>query len=141
MRAQDGRHPLDSDRDSIQAEILSFPAYQMTQSDAGRPPLAGIRVIDTTQILAGPTACRILAEYGAEVVKINDPGSENPLATMAHLYVNNGKRSILLDLKSPLGRRIVERLVENADVFHQNFSLGTAERLGLRRSGVTANTS
>ena len=93
-------------------------------------------MIDTTQILAGPTACRILAEYGAEVIKINDPYSENPMAAMAHLYVNNGKRSILLDLKSARGRAAVERLVEKADVFHQNFALGTAARLGLGEPAV-----
>jgi crotonobetainyl-CoA:carnitine CoA-transferase CaiB-like acyl-CoA transferase len=125
------RPPLSSDRESIVAQIWSSNTRQGPAPKAAGPPLAGIHVIDTTQVLAGPTACRILAEYGAEVIKINDPHSENPMATMAHLYVNNGKRSILLDLKSPVGRNVVERLIKGADVFHQNFRRGTAERLGL----------
>ena len=131
MLAKRPRHPLNSDRDSIVAQISSSNTPQGSGSKTAGPPLAGIRVIDTTQVLAGPTACRILAEYGAEVIKINDPHSENPMATMAHPYVNNGKRSILLNLKSARGRNIVEQLIKGADVFHQNFSLGTAERLGL----------
>ncbi len=131
MRAKGPRHPLSSDRESILADISSGDTRQTLKTGEAVLPLAGIRVLDTTQILAGPTACRILAEYGADVIKINNPRFENPMATMAHLYVNNGKRSILLDLKSPLGRSVVERLVESADVFHQNFSLGTAEKLGL----------
>ena len=136
MQAKGARHRLDADRQSILDESR-FPRPPHGETEPGEPraPLDGVGVIDTTQILAGPTACRILAEYGAEVIKINDPYSENPMAAMAHLYVNNGKRSILLDLKSPRGRVVVERLVEKADVFHQNFALGTAGRLGL---GVTA---
>lgn len=140
LRARRPRHRLDSDRGSVLGESESASRSEVPDRDFARSgshaPLDGVRVIDTTQILAGPTACRILAEYGAQVIKINDPHSENPMATMAHLYVNNGKRSILLDLKSSQGRNIMGRLIENADVFHQNFIPSTAERLGLGESDV-----
>ena len=138
LRAREPRHRLDSDRDALLAESSSrmeAPNRNHLSSHV-RAPLDGVRVIDTTQILAGPTASRILAEYGADVIKVNDPHPENPMATMAHLYVNNGKRSILLDLKSPEGRDIIGRLIQSAEVFHQNFIPSTAERLGLGQSDV-----
>jgi crotonobetainyl-CoA:carnitine CoA-transferase CaiB-like acyl-CoA transferase len=137
-RARGPRHGLDSDRSSALGQSPSELEVPNRDSAGSTPrtPLDGFRVIDTTQILAGPTACRILAEYGAQVIKISDPHPENPMAAMAHLYVNNGKRSILLDLKSSEGRVIVARLIKNADVFHQNFIPSTAERLSLGENDI-----
>ena len=91
-------------------------------------------MVDTTQVLAGPTAARTLAEFGAEVIKINNPWEEGAgYRWQVHRYhtdVNRGKRSILIDLKHDEGMEILWRLVEGADAFLQNLRLGVAERLG-----------
>ena len=86
-------------------------------------------------MLAGPTATRTLAEFGADVVKINNPGEEGAgYRWQVHRYhtdVNRGKRTILLDLKQPDGLGAFRRLVEGADVVLHNFRPGVAERLGV----------
>jgi crotonobetainyl-CoA:carnitine CoA-transferase CaiB-like acyl-CoA transferase len=103
-------------------------------------PLAGIRVVDVSQILSGPFACMILADQGAEVVKVESPGIGDPMrigtyrrAGRASFYVNanRGKRGIVLDLQKPAGREALLALVDRADVFVQNWRPGAAERLGL----------
>jgi crotonobetainyl-CoA:carnitine CoA-transferase CaiB-like acyl-CoA transferase len=105
--------------------------------------LAGFRIVDTTQVLAGPTAARTLAEFGAEVIKINNPWEEGAgYRWQVHRYhtdVNRGKRTVLLDLKRPEGLDILWRLVENADAFLQNLRLGVAERLGFGYEQVRAH--
>lgn len=90
-------------------------------------PLQGVRVLDLTQIWAGPTAARLLAEYGADVIKVNDP--KEPILT--HEDVNRGKRSLLLDLQSAPGQKTAGELIANSDVVLQNFARGVAERLGI----------
>ena len=103
-------------------------------------PLAGIRVVDVSQILSGPFACMILADQGAEVVKVESPGLGDPMrigpyrrAGRAAFYVNanRGKRGVVLDLHKAQGREALLRLVARADVFVQNWRPGAAERLGL----------
>jgi crotonobetainyl-CoA:carnitine CoA-transferase CaiB-like acyl-CoA transferase len=104
--------------------------------------LAGLRVVDLTQVLAGPTAARTLAEFGADVVKINNPREEGAgYRWQVHRYhtdVNRGKRTMLLDLKTPDGRRLLSRLIEGADVVLHNFRPGVAERLGVGYDDVKA---
>jgi crotonobetainyl-CoA:carnitine CoA-transferase CaiB-like acyl-CoA transferase len=105
--------------------------------------LEGFRIVDTTQVLAGPTAARTLAEFGAEVIKINNPWEEGAgYRWQVHRYhtdVNRGKRTILVDLKRPEGLAILWRLVESADAFLQNLRLGVAERLGFGYEQVRAH--
>jgi crotonobetainyl-CoA:carnitine CoA-transferase CaiB-like acyl-CoA transferase len=100
-----------------------------------RPALDGVRVLDLTQVLAGPTAGRTLAEFGADVAKINNPNEEGAgIHFSRHRYhtdVNRGKRSILLDLKHAEGRAILSELIDRSDVFLQNFRPDAAERLGV----------
>jgi crotonobetainyl-CoA:carnitine CoA-transferase CaiB-like acyl-CoA transferase len=91
--------------------------------------LAGVRVLDLCIILAGPTCGRTLAEFGADVIKIDNPGRAGYV--QSHNDVNRGKRSILLDLKSTEGRDIFWRLVDTADVVAQNYRAGKLEKLGL----------
>ncbi len=105
-------------------------APPLTDRADDRPPLAGVSMIDLTQVLAGPTAGRVLAGYGADVVKINDPRRANPTAFSGHPFVNAGKRSTLVDLRDPAGLELLYRLTATADVVHQNFALGAADRLG-----------
>ena len=104
--------------------------------------LEGIRVVDLTQVLAGPTATRTLAEFGADVVKINNPREEGAgYRWQVHRYhtdVNRGKRTMLVDLKTPEGLDVLARLAERADVIMQNFRLGVAERLGIGYEQVKA---
>ena len=107
-------------------------------------PLIGKTVIDLTQVLAGPYATYQLALLGAEVLKIEDPnggdwtragnapdGLENQNMGTAYLTQNANKKSIILDLKSPKDIKKLKKLVEDADVFVENFRPGTAARLGL----------
>jgi crotonobetainyl-CoA:carnitine CoA-transferase CaiB-like acyl-CoA transferase len=109
------------------------------QSQAGGA-LAGVRVLDLTQVLAGPTAGRTLAEFGADVIKINNPHEEGAgIHFSRHRYhtdVNRGKRSILLDLKSSQGQSLFRDMVERADVLLQNFRPDAAERLRVRYEDV-----
>jgi crotonobetainyl-CoA:carnitine CoA-transferase CaiB-like acyl-CoA transferase len=140
-KAKGPRHPLDADRQAVLSELTTQPTDAHIFPDSGTTPLSraleGFRAIDTSQILAGPTACRILAEYGAEVIKINNPNAEhNPLATLSHRYVNNGKRTMLLDLKSSEGHEILWGLVEKADVFHHNFVGDAAKRMGIGEADI-----
>jgi crotonobetainyl-CoA:carnitine CoA-transferase CaiB-like acyl-CoA transferase len=125
------RRPLDSDRDAILADRSARDSTVSNPST--RPPLEGIRVIDVSQVLAGPTAARVLAEYGAEVVKINS--AEDAQLGM-HLYTNSGKRTMLLNLKTDSGQAVMQRLIQGVDVFHQNFARGVAERLHIGENDV-----
>jgi crotonobetainyl-CoA:carnitine CoA-transferase CaiB-like acyl-CoA transferase len=84
--------------------------------------------------LAGPTSGRILAEFGADVVKINGPQKR----IGSHGYLNRGKRTLLLDVESPRGQQVFWKLIERADVVIQNFPKGTAERYGIGYEQVRA---
>ncbi|MBV9579668.1 MAG: CoA transferase, partial [Chloroflexi bacterium] len=134
LRARAPRGSLDVDRAAILASLDRAPAS--TTRMAGEQvtaALQGFRVVDLTQILAGPTCGRILAEFGADVTKINAPVG---LPVSNHLQVNNGKRTTLIDLKTPAGMDIFWRLIDRADVFLMNFSPSTALRLGLDEDTV-----
>ena len=99
----------------------------------------GLRVLDFTQVLAGPTATRLMVEMGAEVIKVEmtpdgDVGRGLPQLRDGrsgyHVQQNRGKRSICVDLKDPRGRQLVLDLVPHVDVMIQNFANGVIERLG-----------
>ena len=113
---------------------------------ANAPPLAGVRVVDLSRVLAGPYATMTLADLGADVVKIEHPagGDETrmwgpPFAGGESAYflsVNRGKRSVALDLKDPEGRELALDLCARADVVIENFRPGGAARLGLDYEAV-----
>ncbi|MGV0820846.1 CaiB/BaiF CoA transferase family protein [Martelella sp. AMO21009] len=114
-------------------------------------PLTGVKVIDLSQVLAGPYATYQLALMGAEVIKIEKPGegdwtrlggllprlAERRMASN-YLTQNAAKKSVTLNLKSPEGLAIAKRLIAEADVFVENFKPGVAERLGLGFETVKA---
>ena len=109
-------------------------------------PLEGLRVVDMSQGIAGPSAGMMLAQYGAEVVKIEPKEGDwsrsitagaDAMTSMA-IATNLGKRSIALDLKQPRGAEIVQRLAQRADVFIENFRTGVMERLGFSYAHVAA---
>lgn len=127
------RHLPDADREEILKDLADRTAPQLKLGTDGiAPPLAGIRVLDFCQVLAGPICGRILAEYGAEVIKINNPRTfENPIAMVGHEAVNNGKLTTYLDMKSEEGKAILDKLIRESDVFHCNFSQSVYKRLGI----------
>ena len=94
----------------------------------------GLRVLDLTEILAGPSSGRILGEYGANVVKINAPNS----TVTAHGIVNRGKRSILLNVEAERGQAVFWELAARSDVIIQNYPEGTADRYGIGYRHVRA---
>ncbi len=110
-------------------------------SAAPRPgALAGVRVIDLTINVLGPMATQILGDAGADVIKVEAPGGDpmremgptrTPGMAVMYLNFNRNKRSVVLDLKQPEGRKAIAALVAGADVFVHNMRLGAAERLGL----------
>lgn len=107
----------------------------------GRGPLAGIRVIELGMLLAGPYATRLLAEFGAEVIKVEQPGKGDPLRNWGHHRYrgrslwwpiqSRNKKLITLDLHHERGRELLKRLVAQADVLLENFRPGTLEKWGL----------
>ncbi|MQA84728.1 MAG: formyl-CoA transferase [Streptosporangiales bacterium] len=99
------------------------------QSNAGA--LDGVRVLDLTHQVAGPSATLVLAFLGAEVVKVIPPGSRDSFDALPFYLNNASKKSIEVDLKSPEGHELALRLVAVADVFVENFSPGVIERLEL----------
>ena len=95
------------------------------------PPLDGIRVVDLTSYIAGSYAAMQLADMGADVVKVELPEGDSFRELPGFFGWNRGKRSISVDLKTPEGRAIVERLATGGDVFMENMRPGVAERLGV----------
>ena len=131
----------DADRQAVLAELAQAPARPAAAaatpgSGALRAALDGVRVLDFCIVLAGPTCGRTLAEYGADVIKIEAP--QRPPGAAFHYDVNRAKRSIVLDLKRPGALDVFWRLLEDADVVTQNFRRGVAERLGFGYEQVRA---
>jgi len=110
------------------------------------PPLEGLRVLDLSRVLAGPYCTMVLADLGADVIKIERPGTGDetrgwgpPYAggeAAYYLSVNRGKRSCAIDLSTDEGRRLASELCARADVVIENFKAGTTERMGLDRASV-----
>ncbi|BCJ88546.1 CaiB/BaiF CoA transferase family protein [Effusibacillus dendaii] len=103
-------------------------------------PLKGLKVLEMGQLIAGPFATRLFAEFGAEVIKIEGPGEGDPIRTWR--IVENGtslwwyvqsrnKKSIAVDLKQPEGQEIVRRLAQEVDIIVENFRPGTLEKWGI----------
>lgn len=105
-----------------------------------RPPLSGYRVLDLTTFLSGPFCTQILADLGADVVKVAPPDGDSSRAIPPHfvgndsayyLGINRNKRSIVIDMKDPAGLQRVKDLIAKADVVVENYRPGVAARIGL----------
>ena len=100
-------------------------------------PLAGVRVLEFTQAVLGPTAGLVLADMGAEVIRVEPTPHGDPTRKLRgfgmgyYPYFNRNKKSVVLDVKDPRGFAVVETLLESADVLIENFAPGTMKRLGL----------
>jgi crotonobetainyl-CoA:carnitine CoA-transferase CaiB-like acyl-CoA transferase len=111
-------------------------------------PLGGVKVVDLTRILAGPYCTQALADAGADVVKVEEPGKGDdtrgwgpPFVEGESTYflaVNRGKRGITLNLKDPRGQGLLWRLLDRADVLVENYRPGTLDRLGFSYAAVRA---
>ena len=98
----------------------------------GPLPLSGIRVLDFSWVIAGPTTTRYLAAMGAEVIKVEAPGKGDPgRATELHTVLGQAKKSIVLDLKQPQAVEIARALAEKSDILVENYATGVMDRLGL----------
>ena len=115
------------------------PRRRAKPAARARPPLAGVRVIDLTRVLAGPFCAMSLGDMGAQVIKIEEPGKGDdtrgwpPFVSGEATYflsVNRNKKSLTLNMKAPEGQAILRRLLAAADVVLENFRPGTMERLG-----------
>lgn len=111
-------------------------------ADSTRPlPLAGIRVLDVSQVMAGPYCSMLLGDMGADVIKIEPPGTGDQTRgamgfkmkgsdSMGFLNMNRNKRSIALNLKSEAGREILHKLAKSADILVENYRPGVMKKLG-----------
>jgi CoA:oxalate CoA-transferase len=135
----------------------SAPGLKPNNPIGTRGPLTGLRVIDLTRILAGPYCTMVLADLGADVVKVEPPGGDPSRGTgpfvpaldgveppdprgygTYFMSVNRGKRSMVIDLKKPEGRELLLELVDSADVLIENYRPGTMENLGLGYEEIKA---
>lgn len=121
---------------------MSQPASRYDESDSPQsaPPLTGVRIIDASQALAGPSASMLLGDLGAEIIKVEPPAGDITRVSPPHfiagesLYFlanNRNKRSVVIDLKTVDGRAVLRDLARIADVVFYNYSPGVARRLGL----------
>lgn len=103
-------------------------------------PLAGVKVVDIANFLAGPLASMFLADFGADVIKVERPetgdevrywGNDKDGVGLMYKLINRNKRSVTGDLRTPTGVEIVKRLVKDADIIIENYRKGTLERWGL----------
>jgi crotonobetainyl-CoA:carnitine CoA-transferase CaiB-like acyl-CoA transferase len=115
-------------------------------SSAVFAPLAGVRIIDFSTNMAGPYATMILAQLGADVVKVEAPGGDDARAwapevdgaSVVHRHMNAGKRGIVLDLGTTAGREAALAIAARSDVLLQSMRPGVAERIGIGEEAARA---
>lgn len=117
-------------------------------SKDGTKPLAGVRVIEMGTLIAGPFAARLLAEFGAEVIKIETPGEGDPLRRWRVMHEGTSlwwrvqgrnKKSVTINLKSPEGQAVARRLIAQADVLIENFRPGVLEKWGMSWEALSSD--
>jgi formyl-CoA transferase len=123
---------------------------QETNNQSAKPlPLAGVRVLDISQVMAGPFACMLLADMGADVIKIEPPGTGDQTRgamgfkmkgpdSLGFLNMNRNKRSVALNLKTQAGRHVLLQLAKDADILIENYRPGAMRRLGLGYEDIKA---
>ncbi len=111
-----------------------------TETEAAAAPLAGVKVVDIANFLAGPISSMFLADFGADVTKVERPetgdeirywGNNKDGVGLMYKLINRNKRSVTADLRTPLGVEIVKRLIKDADIVIENYRKGTLEKWGL----------
>jgi CoA:oxalate CoA-transferase len=125
---------------------MSDPGVSSVASGGGLAPLAGVRIVDFSTNMAGPFATMILAQLGADVIKVESPGGDDarqwPPAFddigVVHRHMNAGKRGVVLDLGTDAGRRAALKLAATSHVLLQSMRPGVAERIGIGEAAVRA---
>ena len=121
--------------------------HKMTTAPTSHGPLHGVRVLDLSVMISGPLAGMMLADQGADVIKVESPGIGDFMrylgsakGGMTGIFLNNnrGKRSLVVDLKKPEGVEVLKKLVATSDVVIQNFRPGAVERLGISYDDLNA---
>src|SRR5690606_1877341 len=148
QRSQDDERPKDG------SHAFLLWCLSASEGSTGRPGraadrlagmLTGVRVLDLSRVLAGPYCTQLLADLGADVLKVESPGGDDTRAwgppwlgeeSGYFLSVNRGKRSLAVDLKDPRGAEVVRRLAAQADVVVENFKVGDLARYGLDYAAV-----
>jgi formyl-CoA transferase len=112
-----------------------------TAEVASQGPLAGIRVIEAGSLIAGPFCGQLLGDFGAEVIKVEDPGNGDPMRSWGNPrpqgfsltwpVIARNKKSVTCDLRQPEGQELLRQLVAKSDVLVENFRPGSLERWGL----------
>ena len=126
-----------SANEARQERKIPAPPRTVATGPTGKPlPLSGLRVVDFCIVIAGPTVARILADLGADVIKVDAPNRE--LSPYLWLDVNRGKRSIVLDLRKAEAREIAAKLIERADIVTENFRHGKFADLGFSHDKLAA---
>ena len=121
--------------------MTTFPTSPTAAPGGMDFPLEGVRVLDLSRVFAGPLCGMVLADFGAEVIKVEHPGRGDDTRdwgmrighteTTYYNSMNRNKRSITVDLQTPEGVKIIHDLLPQCDVVIQNFKTGGAEKLGL----------
>ena len=131
--------------DEVRAELPdASPAPTSVDTSQTEAPLAGLRVIDMTQVWAGPFACRFLADMGADTVKVEGPAFPDSVRGLGGNFdadsvnrssyfneYNRNKRGLVINIQQPEGVEAIKRLIAGADIFVENWGSGVADRLGL----------
>ena len=119
--------------------IPDAPRRPAPGNRTGGLPLAGLRILDFSWVIAGPTTTRYLAAMGAEVIKIEAPGRGDPgRASELHTVLGQAKRGIVLDLKNPEAAKVAKALAARSDLLIENFATGVMNRLGLSAAELQA---
>jgi len=132
--------------DEVRSELedASTATPSLVDTRTAEAPLAGLRVIDVTQVWAGPFACRFLADMGAETIKVEGPTFPDSVRGLGGNFgddeinrssyfnsYNRNKRGLVINIQQPHGAEAIKRLITDADIFVENWSSGVADRLGL----------
>ncbi|KAF4959144.1 hypothetical protein FGADI_1884 [Fusarium gaditjirri] len=126
-------HPLinfKAQPQAIPTSPVAFPPFGPTD----KYPLAGIKVVEMTRVIAVPQIGTILSSFGPEVIRVNPP--HLPDINIMQLTINAGKRTIAVDLRKPEHAAIIKTLIAEADVFIQGFRLNKMPKFGLRLNGI-----
>ena len=136
-RVRGPRPPPGQDGEKLLAELDSRPIPKMhashSQGDALEPPLKGVGVMEITNVIAGPSAGKLLSELGADVVKVEplEGDFSRPAAGEYFYYLNLNKRSVSVNARTPEGKEVVRGLVAQEDVLLANLRPGATDRMGL----------
>jgi crotonobetainyl-CoA:carnitine CoA-transferase CaiB-like acyl-CoA transferase len=125
------------------------PTQDAAAADRDLMPLSGVRVLDVTQVMAGPFCSMLLADMGADVIKVEPPGGGDQTRgamgfklkgkdSLGFINMNRNKRSVAINLKSDAGRKVFYELVKTADILVENYRPGAAARLGIDYSSLSA---